>query len=211
MGSLVAFLLGILFGPRLLKGMDKKAPSPWTGETPPSPPKHTEHPPAPPDGWKAHPEPIPDRVRARAEELQGRLWTLGPGTRGGPEVEDWKRDGHPYSVLFRADEYQGQKVVGAYVEVEEAKPPTPATPPKQPPKPMPPGSWKAHPSPIPQQVVSTAWGLLPMLWAEGEGTFNIQRGTWKGVDKPAYTVMFRAETHAQGKKGVTAYVHPDFS
>jgi hypothetical protein len=209
--TLLAFLLGLLFGPKIRVEVDTgtQPPRHGTGEptTPPvlTPPKWTEEPPDPPSGWQRHPEPIPEAARRRAAELSPRLWAIGAGTRGGPEVRDWRGDGRPYPILFRADEYRGQRLVGIYVEQAAAQPP--AEPPAQPPKPVKPmpAGWRAHPSPIPSSVVSRAWSLLPSLWSQGEGSYQIESQAWQQGVLP-YDVLFRAERHAGDKKGVTAYV-----
>jgi hypothetical protein len=214
--ALLAFLLGLLFGPRIRVEVDtgrQRQPHPGGGEptsppilTPPEP--WNEEPPAPPPGWQRHPEPIPEAARRRAAELAQRLWAMGAGTRGGPELRDWRGDGHPYPILFRADEYQGQRLVGIYVEAAAAQPP-----PSHSVKPMP-GGWRAHPSPIPASVVSRAWALLGPLWGQGEGSYQIERAAWNQGIEP-YDVLFRAEKHAGDKRGVTAYVrsgwHPTTS
>jgi len=213
--ALLAFLLGLLFGPKIRVEVDtgKQLPRTSGGEptsppilTPPSP--WSEEPPAPPEGWMRHPEPIPEAARRRAAELSPRLWSIGVGTRGGPEVRDWRGDGRPYAILFRADEWKGEKLVGMYVEQTATaqppvQPPAPPSPPS-PVKPMP-GGWRAHPSPIPASVVSAAWAALPGLWAQGEGSYRVETGTWQQGMQP-YDVLFRAERHAGNKKGVTAYV-----
>ena len=210
MTALLAFLLGLLFGPKIRVEVDTGRQPPRTaGAEPTSPPilntpPWTEEPPAPPAGWQRHPEPIPEAARRRASELSPRLWSIGAGTRGGPEVRDWRGDGHPYSILFRADEYGGQKLVGIYVEQAAT-----AQPPKQPQTSHPvkamPGGWRAHPSPIPASVVSRAWSLLPSLWSQGEGSYQIEAAAWQQGMQP-YDVLFRAERHSGDKKGVTAYV-----
>lgn len=210
MGALVAFLLGIILGPRVKKALNETPPPKgWEGETPPrySPPKHEEHPPAPPEGWKRHEVPYPPKLEKRAAEVLGVVWGLGPGGKYGPEVDDWKSDGHPYAVLFRAEEYGGMKAIGVYVEDVKEKPPEQKNPPpgRPPPKAMP-GGWRAHPSPMPPSVPQTAWRLLSSLWAGGEGTYKtIFDNWWKSDDKEPYDVLFRAEYHGD-KKGVTAYV-----
>jgi hypothetical protein len=209
--ALLAFLLGLLFGPRVRLEVDtgrQPPPRPGTGEptsppilTPPQP--WSEEPPAPPPGWQRHPEPIPESARARAAELSPRLWAIGPGTRGGPELRDWRGDGRPYPILFRADEYRAERLVGIYVEQAATQPPPQPAPPA-PVKPMP-GGWKAHPAPIPASVVSRAWSLLPSLWTQGEGSYRIESQAWAPNMQP-YDVLFRSERHAGNKKGVTAYV-----
>lgn len=211
MTALLAFLLGLLFGPRVRVEVDtgRQPPRPGTGE-PTSPPiltppaDWTEEPPAPPVGWMRHPEPIPDAARRRAAELSPRLWAIGAGTRGGPEVRDWRGDGRPYAILFRADEYRGQRLVGIYTEQTASAQPPAQPPPSHPVKPMP-GGWRAHPSPIPASVVSRAWSLLAPLWSQGEGSYQIEAGTWQAGMAP-YDVLYRAERHAGDKRGVTAYV-----
>lgn len=53
--------------------------------------------------------------------------------------------------------------------------------------------------PPPPAVVTRAWQLLPVLWKGGKpGKLTVEtiKGRW---------ITFRAETHAGGKKGVTAY------
>jgi len=208
--ALLAFLLGLLFGPRIKVEVDTSRPKPaGTGEpttppvlTPPGP--WTEEPPAPPSGWTRHPEPIPESARRRAAELSPRLWALGAGTRGGPEVRDWRADGHPYSILFRADEFGGRKLVGIYIEAANAQPPAQPPAPSSTVKPLP-GGWRAHPSPIPASVVSRAWSLLPRLWSQGEGSYDVETQAWQSGVEP-YDVLFRSERHAGNKKGVTAYV-----
>jgi hypothetical protein len=105
--------------------------------------------------------------------------------------------------LFRADEYKGQRLIGIYVEAASAQPP-PQPQPAHAVKPLP-GGWKAHPSPIPTSVVSRAWALLSGLWSQGEGSYQIETAAWQQNMQP-YDVLFRAEHHAGGKKGVTAYV-----
>jgi hypothetical protein len=206
--ALLAFLLGLLFGPKIKVEVDtnREPPKHGSGEptTPPIPPEPwTEEPPAPPSGWQRHPEPIPEAARRRAAELSPRLWSIGPGTRGGPELRDWRGDGRPYSILFRADDWRGQKLVGIYVEAGAGQPPA-QPPPSHPVKPMP-GGWRAHPSPIPASVVSRAWSLLAPLWAGGEGSYQIESQAWQ-PDMESYDVLFRAEKHTGGKRGVTAYV-----
>jgi hypothetical protein len=124
-------------------------------------------------------------------------------------VRDWREDGRPYPILFRADEYRGQRLVGIYVEQASAQPPV--QPPAQPPKPVKamPAGWRAHPSPIPASVVSRAWSMLPGLWAQGEGSYQIESQAWAPNMEP-YDVLFRAERHAGDKKGVTAYVRSNW-
>lgn len=209
MGALVAFLLGIILGPRVKKLVNETPPPKgWEGETPPryEPPKHEEHPPAPPHGWKRHETPYPPKLEKRSAELIGVVWGLGPGGTYGPEVKDWKEDGKPYAVLFRAEEYGGMKAIGVYVEEAAAKPPE-QTPPKNRPPAIPlPGGWKPHPSPMPPSVPQTAWSLLPALWAKGEGANQtVFNNWWKDDQHEPYDVLFRAEYHGE-KKGVTAYV-----
>lgn len=212
MGWLAAFLLGMLFGPRVRREIERNAPpNPWPGESPPKAPPTppSEELPAPPRGYKPHPDPIPERAKARAKEWGPRLEVLGLGSKAGPELDDWKGDGTKYPILFRWDEYRGRRGVGIYVDASERVgpppvPPTPVTPPK-PIKPMP-GGWRVHPTPIPQKVVQAAWSYLQPLWSQGEGSYEIESANWKGGDAENYQVLFRAESHAGGKKGVTAYV-----
>jgi hypothetical protein len=72
---------------------------------------------------------------------------------------------------------------------------TPATPTPTPVgtvRPLPDATWKPHPSPIPMHVIEVAQSLLRTLpYGQWE-----QRGA----------VIYRKETHAPGRTGITAYV-----
>ncbi len=225
MGALAAFLLGLLFGPKILRDVEGRIPAPWTGETPPSPPWPSPplpppppplpYPPVPspplpaqpPRGWKAHPEPIPASVLQRREEIRGRVNAMPMGG-SIEEYGHWTPGQTEYRVSFR-NEPNG--VIGIYVleswfPTTAAPPVAPPETPPRPPKSTPiPAGWHAHPSPMPSSVVQTAQRVLPWLWKQGEGAWVDQYKDW-GNDGKWYMVRFLAAYHGT-KHGVTALVY----
>ena len=74
-------------------------------------------------------------------------------------------------------------------------PPTPdkpATAPAGTVRPLPDATWRPHPAPIPMHVIEVAQSLLRTL----------PYGQWKQDG----AVIYRKETHAPGRTGITAYV-----